>query len=387
LSGVPPPSVRYTAFISYAREDESFAHQLETAIETHQSLAAGALLSVFRDRSDFTGSEYNRALEGHLQESASLIVVCSPNARTSHYVGDEIRRFAALHGTQRIFPVLVDGLPDNEADEKKSFPPALVEVLGGMPLAADYRGFDTVRRRFNDPRFESEWFKLLANLQDASPAEIRAQDKQHQVRALRKRMLAVAGIAIAMIVVAGAMAYLWIDARDQQRRAEKAEARERQMSERAQTELGAEVREKTGQRDTVAAPAPPTAVPSSPARGGAAAPVPQPAPPPTSTPSVATDIKPRVYFHIRDDNQRAAATQMQARLQTAGYIVPGIQKLDVGPAVSELRYFKAGDQADAQTIAAALAVPNLVVKRIPGYETSTQIRPHHFELWLAPATP
>src|SRR5262245_11098112 len=108
-------ATEYAAFISYAREDEAFAKQLETEIEAHpHPLGAGAA-RVFRDRSDFTGSGYESALEGHLRNSASLIVICSPEARKSPYVGDEIRRFAGLRGSDRIFPILVSGLPNNEA--------------------------------------------------------------------------------------------------------------------------------------------------------------------------------------------------------------------------------------------------------------------------------
>jgi hypothetical protein len=397
------PSAGYTAFISYAREDAAFARLLETAIETHQSVKAGAPLTVFRDEADFTGGEYTSALKKHLEQSASLIVVCSPNARRSTFVGDEIERFAALHGSQRIFPVLVDGLPDNEADDKKSFPSALHTVVGGMPLAADYRGFDAARHRFTDPRFEAEWFKLLANLQDANPAEIRASDKQRQVRELRKGRFRLIGLAVAMVSIAVVMALLW-------GRARAAEARERQTSEDAQTILSTKDRRleeleaqlqaiSTGvaaQPAPAAGQSPPAPKPASPAPQ----PVPPPGPPPPSlapassspttnqpapAPTVQSDLPRRVYFHIRDQSQRADAVQLQNRLRQSGYVVPGIQTLAVGPSASELRYFLPDDQADAQAIARVLAIPGLVVKRIAGYEHSPDIRPHHFELWLTPS--
>jgi hypothetical protein len=148
----------YTAFISYSREDEAFAKQLETEIEAHQRPGKTATARVFRDRSDFTGSAYESALDGHLRNSKTLIVLCSPHARKSTFVGDEIRRFASHHGTERIFPILVSGLPDNEADEKKAFPPALLEVMqgSGIPLGAEYRGLDLRKERVNAGRFEGE---------------------------------------------------------------------------------------------------------------------------------------------------------------------------------------------------------------------------------------
>ncbi|HXI31055.1 MAG TPA: toll/interleukin-1 receptor domain-containing protein [Vicinamibacterales bacterium] len=399
-----PSTSRYTAFISYAREDAAFARQLEGAIETHQSLKAGAALSVFRDESDFTGSEYARALQGHLEQSASLIVVCSPNARRSTFVGDEIERFAALHGAQRIFPVLVDGLPDNEADDRKSFPPALLAAVGGMPLAADFRGFERASRRFADPRFESEWFKLLANLQDASPAEIRATDKQLQLRGLRRSRIRWITLLAVTISVAAAMLLLWM-------RARRAEQSEQEISARSQTELSvknlqvedlkAQLQRLSGSAQTPAAqPAPAAAgggtatATRPPAYGDRVPPSPpKAAPPPTLAPSnaesaapapVAPEILPRVYFHIRDDSQRPYANQLKGQLPTSAYIVPGIQRLTVGPSAPELRYFRKGDEAEARGIANLLKVPGLVVKLVPGYETSTDIRPRHYELWLAP---
>ncbi|HKB14243.1 MAG TPA: toll/interleukin-1 receptor domain-containing protein [Vicinamibacterales bacterium] len=404
MPGVQQPSSVYTAFISYAREDEGFARHLENAIEAHQSLNATAPLTVFRDRSDFTGAEYNRALQGHLQRSTRLIVVCSPNARRSAYVGDEIRQFVGLHGTQRIYPVLVGGLADNEADELKSFPPALIDALGGIPLAADYRGFDTAPRRFNDPRFESEWFKLLANLQDTTASEIRANDKQLQLRALRATRFRLSGLIVAVVAIAVVMALLW-------RRAREAEARERLTSEQAQTILSAKDRElerleaELRSRPTAAAASRPatsslaqpsrpettpgaTAPPTQPRPG--VAPLPGPPPPPYAAPADTASTAPavpaqaRVYFHIRDQSQRDAARQLQDRLQRGGYVVPGIQTIAVGPSTSELRYFRKADEAEAQKIKSALGLPGLVVKLIPGYDNSTDIPPRHYELWLSP---
>src|SRR5262245_12756709 len=128
MAGNEQPAPGYIAFISYSREDEAFAKQLETEIEAYQRPGSAVSARIFRDRSDFTGSAYESALDAHLHNSKSLIVLCSPHARKSTYVGDEIRRFAQHHGAERIFPILVSGLPDNEADDKKAFPPALLEV-------------------------------------------------------------------------------------------------------------------------------------------------------------------------------------------------------------------------------------------------------------------
>jgi hypothetical protein len=363
------PATRFVAFISYAHQDEAFARRLESAIESHETVAPGAVMKVCRDRSDFTGGEYLRARDGSLAASAMLIVVCSPAARESVEVQKEIQAFAAKHGAERILPVIVGGLPDNEADAKKAFPPALLDVLKGVPLAADFRDWNRSRDGFADARFEPEWFKLLATLQDTTPDEVRARDKRRQVRAWRTRAAIVGSLAIAFLVASAVMFYLWQDARRERLRADTLAQQLKTNADKAETEVALADREKT-EADTAQAPL------TKAGRSGS-----QAQPPPPASPAA---LKPRVYLHIRDESQRAAAVTIQQRLEQAGYDVPSIQRLDVGPLSSELRYFFQNDRALAQTIAGAIAVPNLAVKQIGGYESSGKIRAQHFELWLAP---
>ena len=388
----PDGEVGYLAFISYAREDEGFARQLETEIEAHQRPGASVAVRVFRDRSDFTGSAYESALEGHLRNSATLIVVCSPDARKSAFVGDEIRRFAALHGADRIFPVLVSGLADNEAEDRKAFPRALLEVMQerGMPLGAEYRGINLRRERVSRGRFEGEWYKLLGNIYSVTPAEVREQDQRRQVRIQRMRFLASGVVALCLLAALGGALRLWqrassaeTEARRQERialelkaRAERAELLAVEMSDRAQTELG--LREK----GLAAAAAP----------GAAQGTAPQPARrPATPAPDAgASGLAARVYFHIRDEQQRPGAEEVRNKLERKGLdlVVPGIERLNVGPTrSSELRFFREADRAEAERIADALrasGMGDLAVKKIPGYEDSPKMRPRHFELWLKP---
>jgi hypothetical protein len=109
----------YDAFISYSRVDKAFAVRLEKALE-NQPLPPGVeggrkRLDVFRDENDFTGSEYYDALAKHLTASRKMIVICSPDARASRYVNEEIALFAEKHGIDAIIPVLYRGIPNNEA--------------------------------------------------------------------------------------------------------------------------------------------------------------------------------------------------------------------------------------------------------------------------------
>lgn len=99
-----------------------------------------------------------------------------------------------------------------------------------------------------------------------------------------------------------------------------------------------------------------------------------------------TSLKPRIYFHIRDDSQRTKAKQLASEIALrANVVVPGIQRLDIGPSVSELRYFKGTEEQEAKQISEILSSLGLNVgtKYVLGYESSTNIRPRHYELWIS----
>jgi hypothetical protein len=119
-AGSQQPSHAFDIFLSYSRRDRDFAARLENALESYRfpkSLkSVKRNLNVFRDESDIEAAEdYHRTIEQHLQGSAKLVVVCSPDARKSKYVEDEIRRFIETHDEQDIIPVLVRGKASSPA--------------------------------------------------------------------------------------------------------------------------------------------------------------------------------------------------------------------------------------------------------------------------------
>src|SRR6266545_2371530 len=106
MDTAPEEAPVFGAFISYKREDEPFALKLEKALERYTPSKDLKLpqrhLNIFRDKEDLTGTEYYHSIDKYLHESAKLIVLCSPHARTSPYVNDEIRRFAKTKGPDDI---------------------------------------------------------------------------------------------------------------------------------------------------------------------------------------------------------------------------------------------------------------------------------------------
>lgn len=140
----------HDAFICYSRKEKEFARKLETALEDYKPPKDRNVpqrnLNIFRDEADFTGIEYRQSIAKHLKDSAKLIVLCSPDARASAYVNEEIRLFAWTNGADNIIPILVSGIPNNEPkpgqESEMAFPEALREVLQ-MPWGINYVGFDS----------------------------------------------------------------------------------------------------------------------------------------------------------------------------------------------------------------------------------------------------
>ncbi|HEX8335279.1 MAG TPA: hypothetical protein VF621_01035, partial [Pyrinomonadaceae bacterium] len=112
----------------------------------------------------------------------------SPEARASLFVNDEIERFAKLRGAGHIIPLLVSGVPNNEAqpgqEGQMAFPEALCAVME-MPLAANYLGFDPERDKVNKGAYADAWYTTLANIFDVSRGEIEQREKKRRARTRR----------------------------------------------------------------------------------------------------------------------------------------------------------------------------------------------------------
>ncbi|WP_026942247.1 toll/interleukin-1 receptor domain-containing protein [Hellea balneolensis] len=126
---------RYAAFISYAHADELMAARLHKALETypvpkHLRKAGKTTSPVFRDVAELTAAH---SLSEKIQEAVRgakyLIVLCSPAAKASHWVNEEVRLFRELHGDTAILSAIIEGTPET------AFPAALTEG-GREPLAA-----------------------------------------------------------------------------------------------------------------------------------------------------------------------------------------------------------------------------------------------------------
>ena len=172
---------RYRAFISYSQTDKKWARQLHKALETYQ-VPLGVMADIdpkkrtigriFRDDEEMGASQsLGAALEGALEDSEVLIVLCSPNSARSQWVDLEVRRFKRKPGA-KVFAVIIDGAPNTGNLKTECFCPALrfaVTPAGELtntpdePLAPDWRkdGLARLKTRLTagilDVNFDDLW--------------------------------------------------------------------------------------------------------------------------------------------------------------------------------------------------------------------------------------
>ncbi|NEZ04274.1 TIR domain-containing protein [Wenzhouxiangella sp. XN201] len=193
--------MKYWAYLSYAHADEQQARRVHRRIESFRvprslrgqeiagQVVGARLRPLFRDRDDLASSgDLRDSLEAALRESGALIVLCSPAAATSKWVNQEIRTFVAVHGTARVFPLIVAGEP-NSGGEDECFPPALRgQGLDGLePIAGD------LRAHADGPR--DGVLKIVAGLLGVGFDAIKRRDA-------RRRQRTAVGFAVAASLVA-----------------------------------------------------------------------------------------------------------------------------------------------------------------------------------------
>lgn len=136
---------KYYAFISYKREDESWAKWLQEKMEYYRLPTANEINGeeyirpIFRDITDLRPGILSERIKDALDNSKYLIAICSPLYSKSPWCDAEIKRFIETGKTKQIIPFIIDGTPYSKDTE--CFPPSLRELRGtnNELLAADIR--------------------------------------------------------------------------------------------------------------------------------------------------------------------------------------------------------------------------------------------------------
>ena len=152
---------------------------------------------IFRDTTELTAHHsLSEKIREAVQSSRFLIVLCSPAAKKSHWVNEEIRLFRSLHGEGSILCVLAEGTPD------LSFPPALLEE-GREPLAANLSG-------------GKDGFKLGTTQLAASMLGVGLDSLiQRESKRRRQRLQIITASALVFSGVMGVTTFTAIEARDE----------------------------------------------------------------------------------------------------------------------------------------------------------------------------
>jgi tetratricopeptide (TPR) repeat protein len=188
--------IRYKAFISYSHQDERWAAWLQRALESYhlpRKLVGGPgrhgeiparINPVFRDREDLSAAgDLNGRIIRALENSDSIIVICSPFSAQSRWVNEEIRQFIAMGKGDRVYCLIVDGDPQAETGEGGCFPPALFEQQSMEPLAADSRKWADGKRL--------AMLKIVSGILGIRLDDLRQRDLQRQ-----RKIRLVSGLAI-----------------------------------------------------------------------------------------------------------------------------------------------------------------------------------------------
>ena len=210
----------YRAFISYSHANTALATWLHHALEAYRvpaklvgrETAVGTvprrLLPIFRDREELAASgDLGDGLKAALAASQFLIVIASPAAARSKWVGEEVRSFKAIHGEARVLVVIASGDPYASAtagrEAEECFPPAVrfllaadgsISAAPAEPLAADFR-----------PRGDGKRLgklKLVAGLTGLKLDDLVQREAQRRAQRMRWITIGASMIALAMTALA-----------------------------------------------------------------------------------------------------------------------------------------------------------------------------------------
>lgn len=195
---------RFGAFVSYRHTDPDrrWAKWLHAQLEAYRVpgrlVASGAperIGRIFRDEEELpASSDLSQRIDEALSSARFLIVVCSPRTPASQWVDEEVRRFQALGGADRVLALLIEG------DPAQSFPPALRDR---EPLAADVRPAAGESRRVVR---KTALLKLLAGMLGVPYDDLRRRDEERA----RRRLAWLAGGATGLaLVLLGLSLFAW----------------------------------------------------------------------------------------------------------------------------------------------------------------------------------
>jgi len=204
---------RYAGFVSYSHAaDGNFAPTLQNGLQRlAKPWRQRRALEIFRDD---TGLSVNpnlwTSIATALDNSRYFILLASPDAAQSPWVGKEIQHWIATHGTDTILPVLTDGTwtwdptHNNFAWDQPhlvtAVHPALHNVFPSEPRHLDMSWAKTeTQLTLRNPRFRDQIAQIAAPLHGISKDDLESEDIRQQRRTQRTQRGAITTLTLLTI--------------------------------------------------------------------------------------------------------------------------------------------------------------------------------------------
>lgn len=164
------------------------------------------LYPIFRDREELSASSsLSTKIQYGLQQSRSLIVICSPNSATSLWVNEEIKSFKSLGREDRILALIVEGEP-NASDgrgrvspDQECFPEDLRFRAGADGQLSEERAEPIAgdARKTKDGKLNAK-LKLIAGLIAVDYDALKQREQERRRRYLLALTTLASAVALAM---------------------------------------------------------------------------------------------------------------------------------------------------------------------------------------------
>ncbi len=219
--------LKYKAFISYSHQDSTFGDWLHKQLETFVipgsyvgkqgriGKISNKLFPIFRDREELpTATDLGEVIDNAIEESASLIVICSPRSAKSLWVDQEIINYTKIHGSNNIVALIVDGDFDSE---KPYLSNALPDSLLRLSENTEYGGTNSkvklIDARSDTSSKNKAFLKLISFL-------LNITDKQLQKKVQRRKYITSSIVAALIIAISAFALFIQNTAKQEQKEKE-----------------------------------------------------------------------------------------------------------------------------------------------------------------------
>jgi WD40 repeat protein len=207
--------VAYNAFMSYSHAaDGKLAPALQSALHRFaRPWYRLRALRIFRDRTDLpVNPRLWSTIQSALDQSDHFILLASPEAASSTWVGRELDHWLARHSPDRLLIVLTEGTLAWEAtagafdpERSTALPARLVRAFAEEPLYLDLRwARNEVHLSLRHPGFREAVAELAATLHGRGKDELVGEDIRQYRRARRLAWSAVATLTGLTVLLAAA---------------------------------------------------------------------------------------------------------------------------------------------------------------------------------------